>query len=361
MSSAPTTDPADPNSARGHVSVAALRKHWYVLATTSELKRRPLPRQLMGTPLVLFRDSAGQAGALLDRCPHRNVALSLGEVKGDDLQCAYHGWRFGRGGGCTAVPGLTGEPADRARCVPSHAVREQDGYVWVWATPDDEPTHDPFRPKVAGQPGYTMVRRVVEFDATLHATVENALDVPHTAFLHAGLFRGGRDPIDIQAVVTRSPDGVQVEYVGEPRPPGLAAKLMSPGGGVVTHFDRFWMPSITEVEYRLGEGAHIVTTGICTPVRDTLTRIYAHVALKMAIPGWLVKPFLQPIVLKIFQQDAWMLREQTDALTRWGGERYTSTEIDLMGPQVWRLMRKTEQGHSLEDEEPFRREVTLRV
>ena len=41
------------------------------------------------------RDSAGRPSALVDRCPHRNLALSLGTVHPDgNLECAYHGWRF---------------------------------------------------------------------------------------------------------------------------------------------------------------------------------------------------------------------------------------------------------------------------
>jgi phenylpropionate dioxygenase-like ring-hydroxylating dioxygenase large terminal subunit len=347
-------------SARGHRSIAHLRDHWYVLCTTPELRNQPLKRTLMGGPLVLFRNSDGVAGALLDRCPHRNVPLSRGRVQGMELECGYHGWRFDVTGRCTTVPGLCGDPQDRARNVPSHAVREQDGYVWVWGEPDTEPTRDPFRPKTADLTGFTVVRRTVDFEATLHATIENALDVPHTAFLHRGLFRGGRDPLEIQAVVTRSPDGAQVEYLGEPRPPGIAAKILSPSGGIVTHFDRFWMPSITEVEYNIGTENHLVTTGICTPIDDFHTRIYAHVAFKMRIPGWLVKPVLLPMVMKIFDQDAWVLKEQTLASARWGGERYTSTELDLIGPQVWRLMRRSQQGRPVEADD-WRKEITLRV
>ena len=39
-----------------------------------------------------------------DRCPHREAPLSLGRLLDGDLECAYHGWRFGRGGRCVLVP-----------------------------------------------------------------------------------------------------------------------------------------------------------------------------------------------------------------------------------------------------------------
>ena len=78
--------PNELRSAHGHRSVAHLKDHWYVLCTSSELRTRPLARTLMGTPLVLFRNANGEPGALLDRCPHRNVPLSMGSVEGAELQ-----------------------------------------------------------------------------------------------------------------------------------------------------------------------------------------------------------------------------------------------------------------------------------
>ena len=90
----------------------------------------------------------------------------------------------------------------------------------------------------------------------------------------------------------------------EPRPSGLAGRLLAPGGGVVTHFDRFYLPSIVEVEYRLGEDLHLVSYGAATPVSDFETRLYGVVSLKSRVPGWLLRPFIQPIALHIFGQDA---------------------------------------------------------
>ena len=36
-------------------------------------------------------------------------------------------------------------------------------------------------------------------------------------------------------------DRVEAEYLGEPRPEGLAARILSPSGGTVVHFDRFFL------------------------------------------------------------------------------------------------------------------------
>ncbi len=343
-------------------SVVRLTKAWYVVCTSAELGHKPLARTLYGQPLVVFRGQDGKAGVLLDRCAHRNVPLSDGRVAGCRLQCPYHGWQFDRAGDCKRIPGLLAAAELPRRAVPSYATREQDGYVWVYATADVEPEGEPYRLPLLGKAGYLTVRHVVAAKASLHAIIENALDVPHTAFLHKGLFRGTGKTNIITAIVTRDDNSVTTEYRGEPRPAGLAGRLLSPSGGVVTHFDRFILPSIAEVEYAIGEENHILVSALCTPLDDFHTRLYAAVSLRTRVPGFLVKPLVEPVALRIFGQDAAILKKQTDTIFRFGGERYASTELDLMGPQILRLMRRAQKGQAAKDDDHnWRREVKLEV
>ena len=60
--------------------VSRVTKAWYVLCRSGELRQKPLSRTLFSQPIVLFRQKNGAPGALLDRCAHRNVPLSLGRV-----------------------------------------------------------------------------------------------------------------------------------------------------------------------------------------------------------------------------------------------------------------------------------------
>ncbi len=352
-----------PPLAKPNVSVARVLRAWYVACTSGELRQRPLARVILGVPLVVFRAGAGEAAALLDRCAHRNVPLSLGKVAGEHLECAYHGWRFDGEGVCRSVPGLCGDAESRGRRVPAYPVRELDGYVWVWMDPETPPSVEPYRLALAGKPGYAMVRRRVVAPGSLHATVENALDVPHTAFLHAGLFRGAGEPNTIEAIVRRFPDRVEADYQGEPRPEGLAGRILAPGGGVVRHWDRFILPSISEVEYAIGDDAHILVAAIATPVSDFETVLHAAVSFKLRIPTWLVRAVLTPIALRIFGQDATMLRHQRDTIERFGGEQYVSTEIDVLVGAIWRLLKEAERDELPPPETPpeIIKTVTLRV
>jgi phenylpropionate dioxygenase-like ring-hydroxylating dioxygenase large terminal subunit len=321
-----------------------LRDRWFIAFRSATLRARPAAMTLQGVPLVLYRGADGRPAALEDRCPHRNAPLSAGRVRGGELECAYHGWRFDRAGACVAVPGLGAPPDARATRATAYACLEQDGYVWVCSTPGEPLARQPPRFPLLDDPRYVTVRRDLEVRATLFAALENTLDVPHTAFLHGGLFRTRRAPREIDVVVRRFADRCEAEYVGEPRPEGLAARLLAPGGGVVAHVDRFLLPSVAQVEYRLGDASHLVVTTAMTPVDDLRTRLFSAVTFRLGVPGWLVRPLLTPVATRIFAQDARMLALQAENVARFGGERFTTTAIDVLGPQIWRLLEQAERG-----------------
>lgn len=350
-----------PPQVKPNFSVARVSRAWYVACASEELGAAPLSRDILGMPLVLFRGASGAPAALLDRCAHRNVPLSLGRVTGESLQCGYHGWEYGGDGICRKVPGLCGVMEGAARRVPSYPCREQDGYVWVWATADDEPDCEPYTLPLVGDGRYTTVRREVRAPSSIHGTLENALDVPHTAFLHAQLFRGAGEPNDIDVVVRRGTDRVEAQFIGEPRPEGIVGRILAPGGGEVEHYDRFLLPSIGQVEYRLGDDMHMMITSLCTPVTDFDTRIFAVVSFRTRLPGWLLKIVLMPLALKIFQQDVEILRAQTEAVHRFGGEQYVSTDVDILGGPIWRLLKAAERGEVDQDAEPEERRLRIRV
>jgi phenylpropionate dioxygenase-like ring-hydroxylating dioxygenase large terminal subunit len=326
----------------GHFSVARVTRAWYVACRSDELGSKPIARKILDTPLVLFR-SRGEAVCLIDRCAHRNVPLSLGWCDRDRLVCAYHGWAYDGLGIVREVPALCGDHEGKARRVDKYPTREQQGYVWVWTDPSTEPTAEPFRFPHLDERDFESVKHESVFAATLHASLENILDVPHTAFLHRGLFRGVKRN-KIRAVVRKSADRIEAQYIGEPTPTGVMGKILSPGGGEVFHFDRFILPSIAQVEYGLGEKNHLFVTSVLTPVSDFETQLYSIATFKTALPTKMLKPILYPLGMKVLQQDQRMLKEQMEAVRRFGGEQYVSTDVDLLGPHIWRMLKAAERG-----------------
>jgi hypothetical protein len=216
---------------------------------------------------------------------------------------------------------------------------------------------------LCNDPRYTTVCRRLEAAASVHATIENALDVPHTAFLHKGLFRGTGKPNKIKVIIRRWSDRVEAQYIGEPRPEGVVGRLLSPSGGMVEHFDRFFLPSVAQVEYSIGEENHIVVNTLCTPISDFKTQLYAVINYRLRIPNIIVKPLLEPLAKSIFAQDARILKRQTETIDRFGGEQFVSTDLDALGPHIWRLMTQAQRGTQEKDGEggPFVKEIEMVV
>jgi phenylpropionate dioxygenase-like ring-hydroxylating dioxygenase large terminal subunit len=222
-----------------------------------------------------------------------------------------------------------------------------------------EPRVEPPRIPCCDDPDYLVVVREYDVECTMHAALENALDVPHTSFLHGGLFRTATRRHDIEVVVRRRADGVEAEYVGEPRPSGLVGRVLAPGGGVVEHVDRFILPSIAQVEYRLGTGSHLLNTTAMTPVSAFETRLWAVIQLRLPFPAGLVAPIVTPLAMRILRQDAAVLGRQSAAIQRFGGEKFTSTEVDILGPHVWKLLAAA--AGTTEVPGPFEHRIRMRV
>lgn len=317
---------------------------WYVVAASKETRSKPKPFLLNGLPLVTFRDSAGQTVALLDRCAHRNAPLSAGRVIEGNIRCHYHGWEFDGAGACKAVPGLCGEPDHPGRRVPSFACRELQGWVWVYSEANVDPDCEPYEIPCADQPGYLTIRERLEMPGPLDAVAENALDVPHTAFVHAGLFRKDTDRRPIDVVIRTLGDGVEAEFIGEERPQGLAGRILAPQGGAVFHWDRFILPCIAQVEYRLSDRSHIIATTALTPRTPTITDMFATVAVKAPIPNAILRTVFRPVAMRILRQDMEILRRQTEQVERFGAEEFASTEIDVLGLRIKKLIREASAG-----------------
>jgi phenylpropionate dioxygenase-like ring-hydroxylating dioxygenase large terminal subunit len=156
---------------------------WTPILPARRLGREPVAVELAGEPIVLFRDGAGGVGAMIDRCPHRGVRLSLGRVTGDGgLECAFHGWCFDREGACTRVPLNGPEAAGKVRGAVALPARDVGGLVWVF-TGGAAPA-EPDVPDALTQPGWS--RWIHHEDWACHWTraMENMLDMPHVPFVH---------------------------------------------------------------------------------------------------------------------------------------------------------------------------------
>jgi phenylpropionate dioxygenase-like ring-hydroxylating dioxygenase large terminal subunit len=107
-----------------------LRNCWYVAIFSHELGRSLHPFKLLGEKVVLYRRADGTPVALEDACPHRKLPLSMGRLKGDEVECGYHGLTFDCTGTCTRVPGA--EKVPHVAKVRAYPLVERYGMIWIW-------------------------------------------------------------------------------------------------------------------------------------------------------------------------------------------------------------------------------------
>lgn len=175
---------------------------WWPVALAADVSSQPLAVRLLDTPVVLWRKSTGELAALADRCPHRGAQLSLGRLVQDELQCAYHGWRFNARGACTLIPAQPGfEPKDAHQAC-RYAVQEAHGLVWVCL---GEPAQS--MPNVAHLPARRLVYGPFDVATSAPRAVENFLDTSHFAFVHQGWLGDAAHPEVPPYEVTHTPDG----------------------------------------------------------------------------------------------------------------------------------------------------------
>lgn len=178
-----------------------IRNDWYVAAWAEEITQKPLARTIGNQPIVLFRDAENRAAALEDRCCHRGVPLSLGEVVQSGLQCGYHGFVFNGAGECVLVPGQERIPS-RAR-VKSFPLEEKDGFLWVWM--GDPELVD--RSKIVDYPyhndGEKWPRKqgMIRIEGHYMLVIDNLMDLTHLGYVHKNTIGSGPTRAYVDAIM----------------------------------------------------------------------------------------------------------------------------------------------------------------
>jgi hypothetical protein len=79
------------------------------------------------------------------------------------------------------------------------------------------------------------------------------------------------------------------------------------------------------------------------------------------LPAPVVRAVLTPIANRIFAQDAEILRRQAESVQRFGGEHFASTELDVLGQHILRMLRRAERGEDGDAPLPAEQRVRMRV
>jgi phenylpropionate dioxygenase-like ring-hydroxylating dioxygenase large terminal subunit len=172
----------------------AQRACWHPVGFSAGLASEPLHADLLGEPLVLWRGPDGSVRVMSDVCIHRGTALSLGTVRGDEIACAYHGWRYRADGRCVAIPQLEDPSRVPAKArVATFRAQERYGLIWAalaeprWPLPEIRELENSSMAVVSTGP--------YDWQCDAARQVENFTDLGHFPWVHPGLLGDPDRPV----------------------------------------------------------------------------------------------------------------------------------------------------------------------
>lgn len=226
-----------------------LRNAWYMAAWSTDLTPGTLiARTLLDEPLVLFRTEDGDAAALFDRCPHRFAPLSRGQLKGNVIECGYHGLCFDRNGACAHNPHNPGGIPPRAQ-VQSYTVLERQGIIWIWmgAPEKADASLAPDFPWLDDETHWHTVRGYLLTPVNYLLSIDNLMDLTHPEFLHAGSL--GSPALRTAHYEVKQPGPREVHsnrwFDEGPLPPALERSFPTDGRPVTHWVDMCWYAPTT--------------------------------------------------------------------------------------------------------------------
>jgi 3-ketosteroid 9alpha-monooxygenase subunit A len=160
---------------------------WHCLGLAEKFRDgKPHSIQAFGQKLVIFQGDDGKLNVLDAYCRHMGGDLSQGTVKGNEIACPFHDWRWGGDGRCKQIPYARRVPL-RARTA-AWPTLDQDGMLFVWNDPEgNPPREEEALPRIEGalDDGWTdwlWYETLVE--TNVREVIDNNADMAHFFYVH---------------------------------------------------------------------------------------------------------------------------------------------------------------------------------
>lgn len=309
------------------------KNFWYVAAWDWEVRRQELfRRRICDEPIVFWRKEDGSPVALEDRCCHRHMPLSQGRLRGDSVECIYHGLTYDGTGACIRVPSQKTIPSNaRVRSFP---VVERYHWVWIWM--GDPALADPALIEDfhwMDDPAWRFKGERLELPGNYLLLVDNLLDLTHLQFVHATTL--GTSAIAANPIKTER-DGNRVRVtrwiLDSPTPPFFQR---AGGFGSEVHVDRWQIidyspPAFVRLDVgcaRTGTGAQhgdrsqgisMRNLNAITPESETTTHYFWAQAHDFRINDPTVTELIYRQVHTAFLEDLGVIQGQQSNLVEFG-------------------------------------------
>jgi len=161
---------------------------WHCLGVADTFRDgTPHEVRAFGQKLVAFAGEEGQISVLDAFCRHLGGDLSQGTVKGNDVACPFHDWRWSGAGRCVGIPYAKRVPP-RAR-TRVWTTMEKNGQLFVWNDPEgNPPSPEVDIPEIPGVGtevyGDWVWNTIVIEGSNCREIVDNIVDMAHFYYIH---------------------------------------------------------------------------------------------------------------------------------------------------------------------------------
>lgn len=283
------------------------------------------PLHLFGQELVLYRTEQGVAHLVEAHCPHLGGHLGYGGcIKGENIQCPWHGWEWDAEGRNAAIPFSEQLHRDRPSIrIRQWPLREVGGIIITWYDAlDREPAWE--WPGVAEfsdpvsfyQPVPHGAVRLGPFPIQAQSVVENAADPQHFHFVH-----GAGRPASVKVFETLGPRMYAV--LNLPFGEGKEATWLTPNGPTMGELELdSWGIGLGLARFKI-EDMVAPQLVAATPIDENSSYVFSSVATTRR-PGDPDEPTGRALA---------MMQLQHDQITRdcavWQHQRYVQRPLSL--------------------------------
>jgi phenylpropionate dioxygenase-like ring-hydroxylating dioxygenase large terminal subunit len=104
---------------------------WFPICLSRDLAPgKIVGKDFLDGRVIAYRGQNGEARVMSAYCAHVGADLSVGDIQGDTVRCAFHHWRYDGNGVCVATK--VGDPPPPAACLYKFPVCERYGIVLAY-------------------------------------------------------------------------------------------------------------------------------------------------------------------------------------------------------------------------------------
>ncbi|MGI5498741.1 Rieske 2Fe-2S domain-containing protein [Lentzea sp. CA-135723] len=167
---------------------ARFARGWHCLGLASAFRDgKPHAIEAFGTKLVVFASEDGKINVLDGYCRHMGGDLTQGTIKGNNIACPFHDWRWSGNGKCVDIPYAKRVPL-RAR-TRSWITLEENKQLFVWNDPQGNPPPEHVTiPRIESAfsdewSNWTWDSVVID-NANCREIIDNVVDMAHFFYIH---------------------------------------------------------------------------------------------------------------------------------------------------------------------------------